>query len=375
MRVLFLTDGFWPRLGGIETQAFHLIQFMQNRGHQFLVLSQRDFPSWKEKELYEDISIQRLDFNSLILQRGPKAIRQLKESFDALFEQFRPDLIHLNVSIGGCALAYLLFLKHRFLPVVMTAHAPYVNQNAISPLIEQIIASVDRIGCVSNWVLQKMNCYFPQAKHKLKLIYNGLPMPIAPISPLPFSPPILLLFGRLVREKGFEFAISAFSLLKKKGSAAQLIIAGGGPLRTCLEEKVKELGLESCVTFTGVLSQEELLAIFNRATILVVPSLMESFGLVILEAMQMQRPVIGSRVEGIPEVILDGETGLLVPPQNPLALCEAIETLLEQPDKTIRLGKNGYKRALQFSIEQNGKQFEELYQELVVSNVGQDANF
>jgi glycogen(starch) synthase len=142
-------------------------------------------------------------------------------------------------------------------------------------------------------------------------------------------------------------------------------VAGDGPERMKLEKLTNELGLNNSVTFKGNLKEEEIYPLFNEATVVIVPSLIESFGLVILEAMQMSRPVIASRVEGIPEVVSEGETGLLVPMQNPVAFYEAIQQLLKDPEEAIRLGKMGRQKAIDhFTLTPYLTQYEALYREL-----------
>ena len=103
------------------------------------------------------------------------------------------------------------------------------------------------------------------------------------------------------------------------------------------------------------------MATLNRATVVIVPSILESFGLVILESMQMGRPVIASRTQGIPEVVEEGVTGLLVLLEDSVALSEAMETLLEQPELAIKMGAEGRKRAQKFSLEENLDQYEQLF--------------
>lgn len=369
MRILFWADGFWPRLGGIETQSLHLIEEMQKRGHLYQVLAQKDAPHWKEEEIYKGIPISRFDFNGILKDKNLKSMNAIKEHLKKVMVEFQPDLIHLDACLGGSAFAFLLCMKEFHRPIAMTAHAPYLYQGQLSPLFEKVCFFVDQIACVSNWVLNEMRCHLPTLNSKLRCICNGLSIPEAKPQRLSFFPPLLLCFGRLSKEKGFDKAIIAFSLLKKRGSLAHLVIAGGGPERPFLENLVQELGLTLSVTFTGVLSQEEVLSWFNRATLVIVPSLSESFGLVILEAMQLERPVIAFRIQGIPEVIAEGETGLLVDPEDPLALCCAIETLLLNPEKAIKMGIEGRKRALEkFTIQQNAARYEALYFELIQSS-------
>ena len=364
MKILFWTDGFLPRIGGIETQGLQFIEGMQKRGHQYIVFAQRDHPNWREEETYNGISIKRFDFNAIIEKRELKTIRAIQTTLEWIMKEFQPDIIHLNACVGGSAFVFLLFIQMFHVPIVLTAHAPYLHEGKLPLIIEKIASSVAQICCVSNWVFNEMEKLLPTLKAKLKTIYNGLPMPETAPAPLPFSPPTLLLFGRLSWEKGFDTAIEAFSLLKKSGSNAQLIVAGGGPERPALERLVDELNLRGSVKFTGVLPQEDVYPTFNQATLVIVPSILESFGLIILESMQMQRPVIASAVQGVPEVISDGQTGLLVPAKDPIALYQTIQTLLAQPEKAIEMGIQGRKRAMQFTIDQNVVQYEDLYKTL-----------
>ena len=366
MKILFWTDGFWPRIGGVETMGLQLIEGMRGRGHQYRVVAQKDHPSWKDEELYRDTPIRRFDFNAIIAKRDLRIIASIREHLEWIMNEFQPDLVHLNASVGGSALAFLLFVQTFRVPIVQTVHAPYLHEGTFPPIAAKIASFADQICCVSNWVLEEMQEYLPAYREKLRLIYNGLPMPAIAPAPLSFSPPTLLLFGRLSWEKGFDVAIRAFSLLKKSGSNAQLVVAGGGPERAALETLARELELGNAVKFTGVLTQEELLATFNQATLVIVPSLIESFGLVILESMQLQRPVIASRVEGVPEVISDGETGILVPMRDPVALCQAMQMLLQQPEKAVRMGIEGRKRAMLFTIQQHVTQYQGVYESAVL---------
>lgn len=362
MKILFLTDGFWPRIGGIETQGLQFIEGMQAKGHEYVVFSQKDHPSWKEEENYKGISIKRFDFNAIIAKRGLNVLQSVQKAMEWVREKFQPDLVHLNDCLGGSAFVSSLFAKSFRVPIVLTIHGPYLHEDTLPQTVKQIASCADRIVCVSNWVKREVEKRFPEFKDRLKLIYNGLSLPDIAPAPLPFSPPTVLLLGRLAPEKGFDTAVEAFILLKKRGSDAQMIIAGGGRERPALERLAGNLG---SVRFTGILPQEQLFPTFNQATLVVVPSLLESFGLVILESMQMGRPVIASAVQGVPEVISDGETGLLVPVRNPLALCEAIQKLLAQPEMAIQMGLKGYERARRFTIGQNVIQYENVYGELI----------
>jgi len=365
MKILFWTDGFWPRRGGIETQSLQFIEHMQKRGHEYQVFAQKDSAELKDREELKGITIKRFSFNEVISKKEIKLLHSIQSELQATLREFQPDIIHLNANVGGSAFVFLLFIKMFDIPIVSTIYAPYSYKNKIPPIIEKLAHAVNVMCCISKWVLSEMKTKLPQIKSKLQLIYCGLPAPEDLPSPLSFSPPILLLLGRLSVEKGFATAIEAFSLLKKEGSQAKLVIAGDGPERMKLEKLTNELGLNNSVTFKGNLKEEEIYPLFNEATVVIVPSLIESFGLVILEAMQMSRPVIASRVEGIPEVVSEGETGLLVPMQNPVAFYEAIQQLLKDPEEAIRLGKMGRQKAIDhFTLTPYLTQYEALYREL-----------
>ncbi len=257
-------------------------------------------------------------------------------------------------------------LKSAFqVPIVLTVHAPFFYEATESPLISQVISSAHAVACVSNWVLQELEKQVPAAKSKCKLIYNGLSLPaLAPSLPK-FTPPIFLLLGRFTSEKGFATAIDAFALLKKRGSSARLWIAGAGEDLPSLERLASTLELGEEARFIGEVKREDVPALISQVTCVLVPSYFETFGLVILEAMQMQRSVIASRVGGIPEVLLDQETGLLVPPQDPTALAYAMEKLLAQPEEMIQMGIKGRKRAMEnFTLDKNGSEYETIYKEL-----------
>jgi glycosyltransferase involved in cell wall biosynthesis len=358
MRILFWTDGFIPRIGGIETQGLQFIQALQERGHQCLVLTHQDKPGWKEDEIHEGIQIKRFCFNKMILDKDLKKFRRIQDYLEWVLENFRPEIIHLNTVVGGSLFAFLLFKERFQIPAVLTVHAPL---SEINPVVRQTFSSIDRACCVSNWVLTEMKKHLPEGK--FQVIYNGLKWPKITPQPLPFEPSTLLVLGRLSLEKGYDTAIKAFSLLKKRG---RLLIAGEGFERPALEKLVCELNLSESVQFIGQIELERAPSLINESTLVLIPSHSESFGLVALEAMQMGRPVIASNVGGLLEILQEGKTALFVPPQDPVALSLAIESLLENPQKARELGMNGRKWAEKnFTLLQNVTQYETLYQELL----------
>ena len=361
MKILFWTDGFWPRIGGTETQTLQLIKTLQKRGHEIRVLAQKK-ETLKEEEAYRGIEIKRFCFETILSQKNPQKLLPVEAYFQTTLKEFKPNIIHLHMPLGWSAFAFLLFKNKLPIPSLLTLHSSLFEEGKGVPLIEKFTSAVDRICPVSQSIHDEMETLLPRCCPKLRLNLNGLSPPEILSLPLPFSPATLLLFGRLRQEKGFDTAIRAFALLKNRG---ELLIAGEGPELSSLKQIATELGVIDSVRFMGNIEREQIPSLINKATIVLVPSYFEAFGLVALEAMQMKRPVIASRVGGLQEIIIHDETGLLIPPKDPEALSSAIEDLLRTPQKAILMGERGYLRSLDWTVEKTALRYEKIYQELL----------
>jgi glycosyltransferase involved in cell wall biosynthesis len=172
--------------------------------------------------------------------------------------------------------------------------------------------------------------------------------------------PRLLCVGRLIPIKGHLVLLRALAQARSRVPGIVLDIAGRGPLAPALRSYANELGLADAVRFLGFVSPVQ--RAFQDAAIVVVPSLGEGFGMVALEAMERARPVIASAVGGLPEIVADGETGLVVPSGDVDALADAIVTLAGDLEWASAMGRAGRVRALaEFTTEKCVRQIEELY--------------
>jgi glycosyltransferase involved in cell wall biosynthesis len=151
----------------------------------------------------------------------------------------------------------------------------------------------------------------------------------------------LLFVGRLRIRKGVEVLLEALRDLRLRVPSAALRIAGDGEHRGRLERRTAELGLGDAVTFFGTCGAGRVRRLLAGAAALVVPSTYEGMPLVVLEAMEAGVPVVASAVSGIPEVVVDGETGWLVPPEDPEALADALGEVLTDPEEARRRGQAG----------------------------------
>jgi glycosyltransferase involved in cell wall biosynthesis len=162
---------------------------------------------------------------------------------------------------------------------------------------------------------------------------------------------LLLSIGSLNKSKGYDVLLEAISKLRNNYSV-KLALVGDGPERNSLEKLTDELGLKYCVTFLGV--RKDISTLLQSCDIFVHPARWEGFGRVIAEAMAMGRPVIASEVGGIPEIIINGQSGLLVPPNNSYALASAIQRLIDNPLFAESLALKGLNRSRRyFSIERS----------------------
>jgi L-malate glycosyltransferase len=164
--------------------------------------------------------------------------------------------------------------------------------------------------------------------------------------------------------KGQRYLIEAMPLILKSISNAQLLLVGDGPLRANFEALAESLGVRSHIHFLGV--RRDINALLNAMDIYCLPSLTEGFSNSLLEAMACQKPCVATEVGGNPEIVKNGETGFLVPPQNSRALAESILDLAQQPFMRSKMGEAGFDRVQQqFSIRKMVLEYEQFYKHIV----------
>jgi len=170
---------------------------------------------------------------------------------------------------------------------------------------------------------------------------------------------VCLMIARLHEEKGFKVLFDAIPNVVSQVGNLVVLVAGEGPHRATLEAEAKQRGLEEVVRFLG--QRNDIPELISLASVVVLPSLAESFGFVLLEAMSLDRPVVASTTGGIPEVVSDGETGLLVPPGDALSLADAMCRVLLKPDLAADFAAKGKQRAQLFTFDRMIRGYERLY--------------
>lgn len=212
---------------------------------------------------------------------------------------------------------------------------------------------------------------------KVVTIYNGLELAEFAQAPpeacqaarqmLGIADDVLLLgsVGRMHRQKGFTYLLAALPAIKAQFPQVKLLLVGDGELRSALEAQTAQLNLQDSVIFTG--TRTDVPTLLKALDLFVLPSLWEGLPNVILEAMAIGLPVVATAVGGTPELVVDGSTGCLAPPNNPAALAKAIGDLLANPTHRQQMGRAGRARVeQQFTIQRMVQATEDLYARLLV---------
>ncbi len=365
MRILFWSETFWPRVGGVENLAARLLPALRARGHEFVVVTWEN-TKIPDEILYLGIPVYRFPFFSGGQQDGLSPMIEYRRQVTKLKRDFAPELVHIN-SYGPSVLFHLNTTSVHHAPALVTLHQMLPDDPVgHDTLLGDLLRNADWVTACSTAVLVHTRQLVSEIIPRSSLICNALEVPTFHPQPLSFDPPRLLFLGRLVAEKGSDLALTAFAAIFDRFPTARLVIAGDGPERGKLERQTIELGLISSVEFVGSVPPEKVPHLINEATLVVIPSRLEGFGLVALEAALMARPVVATRVGGLPEVVVHERTGFLIESENSAALAQAITGLLEQPERARQMGQAARRRAKEvFSWERYVNAYDALYQQLI----------
>ena len=366
MRVQYWADGFWPYIGGIEVRSSKLLRALRKRGHEFQVITSHLGIDLPDEDLFGDIPVHRFAFWHALQPGDMEQLMRVRNRIVALKRTFEPDLVHID-SVGPSVFFHLSTLQVQSAPLLVTIQHGLLPVQDLSrdSVVWKILEAADWITFCSQAARTEMRRRVAGISSPMSVIYNGTE--VSPTSPaaLSFDSPNLVCLGRLVECKGFDLALRAFAQLVDSFPDATLTVGGDGPAREELEAQAIELGIAESVRFTGWIPPDQVPSLINEATVVLVPSRFEAFGLVAAEAALMSRPVVATRVGGLPEVVVDGQTGLLVEPEDAAAFATKIASLLSQPDEARRMGQAARRRALSmFNWEDHINAYDTLYHKL-----------
>jgi glycogen(starch) synthase len=373
MNVAIFASAFYPSLGGVEELVRQLAHEYKRQGMHAIVLVNRWPRSLPEEEVIEGIPVYRLamrmpEYNLRVKFNYAVGYPLVRSRMLAILRRHQIGMVHVQcVSANGHYGA--IAARALGLPLVVTsqgertmdAERVYEKSPFINRVMRGLLARADQVTACSRDTLEDLERYSGiQLGARGSVIYNGIRIDdFAGAEPFAHPRPYILGIGRHVRQKGFDLLIEAFAASGIK--THDLILAGDGAEHAHLRELARNLLGEGTVHFIGRADRRTAVSLFTGCSFFVLPSRQEPLGIVNLEAMAAGRAVIASRTGGVPEIVSDGETGLLTTPSDVHALATALQKLAGDPALRDRLGRAGRERVNQFTWESVAAAYRQVY--------------
>jgi len=267
----------------------------------------------------------------------------------ALARQAQADgVTHLHAHFAtSAATVARMAARLMHVPYSLTAHAKDIFHTSVDldDLRRKLRDAVATLT-VSDFNVDHLRGLAPAAADRVHCVRNGLDLSSFPYEAPDGRSPVVAAVGRLVEKKGFGELVDACAVLAQRGCRFRCEIAGSGELEDELRARIERLGVSDRVRLLGPRTQDEIRALMRRAAVVAAPCVVAADGnrdglpTVLLEAMALGTPCVSTPVTGIPELVRDGETGLIAPERDPEALATAIERLLEDVPLRVRLAEN-----------------------------------
>lgn len=376
MHVVQVTQRFPPALGGVESHVYHLATGLTQSGigtEIFTTDLERDVPFKRlnGRDMQFPFPVRR--FHATKYADVPHGLGILAPTMAMALLENPFDLIHAHAFGYFPMFAGGLAEMMRGVPLVVTPHSDVGDTSIAKRLLNWAVPPVtlrraQRVIAVTSGEAVRLR-QLGVAPERIRMIPNGVDLREFSPSRAPHSPrdqTSILFVGRCYpRQKGLEHLIRSLALLREPRNISLRIVGEDWGGVTQLRMLSKSLGVEQQVQFAGRESRGELIRSYLSADVFVLPSLFEPFGIVLLEAMAAGLPVVASRVGGIPEIVEDGATGILVQPGDATALSLALETLISDPPLRQRMGQAGRRRAEKYSWEIIIPRIREVYEEAI----------
>lgn len=235
--------------------------------------------------------------------------------------------------------------------------------------LKLLFRASDRIVAPSRSYQEEVVSVFPALQEKAMHIHNGLDLAELMGSSRETGRRergrYVLCIAAHNEKKGIDVLLHAAKRLQEADAAVKIVLVGDGPLRRRLEDLAVSLGVHEQVDFLGSQGRAQVAALLHGCEVFVLPSRHEPFGIVLIEALASQKPVVATRVGGIQEIIENGKNGILVPPDNADALADALLAVLQDPALQRALGSQGYRTVHErFRFESNGAAYIAVFRQL-----------
>lgn len=383
MHICIVSDLFDSSYGGVPVVVRRFIEAFTERGHKITIVTSKG-KSREAVEKRENLTVYR--FPSLTL---PKSEGEYALSFPSfhrirrIYEREGIDVLHCHIP-SLLSLACVLEARKKGVPSIATNHLLsetfsrnlFFDSTKFNNFFYKIVNSfynlVDLVLCPSIYGLKTLRKY--GLKPRALVLSNGIELS-------KFNPNLdheqfdrefglneenkkVLYVGRLMEEKGLDVLLRAYSIVEAKMPDTNLIIVGKGHMRASLEDQASKLGLES-VIFTGFVSDSLLKQAYASSDLFVLPSYAEIQPLVLLEALAMGLPAIGTNVGGVPEMIIEGQNGYVLEPGDHEGLAERTIRILNDDKLREEFSRNSLRMARSHDIDKSADKLERLYSKLV----------
>lgn len=349
-------------LGGAENLLLSYVKRLDRNKYSFYVCCLREKPDDLILDIsdYAEVTNLRINnkFNPIVIFHLIKLIRQIQ-----------PDLIHTHLFQARfyTTIAHLIYRRgilftHKHNNVNPIKHNIFIFLEMLSILFNK------KVIAISQSVKKSLIKYEFVPEKKIYVIPNGIDYQkfSKSVKFEDYSKEKGIVIGTVCRlewQKGIIYLLFAMKIILAKFPDTRLEIVGDGSLLGELKDFSRKLGISNSVNFFGKFA--DVIPFYKRMSVFVLPSLYEGFGIVLLEAMAAGVPVVATNVDGIKEVVINGESGILVPPKNPEAIASAVIKIIENPQLAGDLVEQGLKRSRLFDIQEHVMKIDNFYTNLL----------
>jgi len=349
MRIVMFSNSFPPGIGGIQAHVSNLAQALTRQGHHVRIVTVRRNKTERVRDTFAGLEVTRVPQLNLPKTLTTQYLATSTALLIAMRARGQADVVHYHTFWPD---AFTAFVVNRFVPTVYTAHesrflimAEKANYRhrlrlALRPFEEVIAPSTELLDVARQLgVSSDRSVFIPNAVDSHEFSPDVSRGVVRSQYGIPIDDKLIVCPRRLVPKNGVDFLIESLPMLRRSLHSFCLLIVGDGPERKKLENRVGELGLRDSVIFTGSKDNADLPYVYADADVVAIPSLKEATSIAALEAMASACAIVATDVGGLPEIIEDGVTGLLVPPRDPEALSLAISRLIRSSDLRRELGR------------------------------------
>lgn len=368
MKIVQTPVRFYPFIGGVENYVYYLSKELVRRGHQIEVICANE-PQSINIDNIEGIKVKRLSY------LGRIANTNITPQLPLILSQEDYDIIHTHIPTPWSADWSAVLSKIKNKPLVITYHNDIIGEGIVdyiarfynSTFLKLLLKRADKIIITQPSYLKSSN-YLRDYQDKIEVIPNGVD--VDKFQPRKtFNDDYTIFFLSLLDEfhryKGLDYLLKSLQIVKKEIPNFKLVVGGKGVLVDYYKKMAASMGLVDNVEFTGFISDDEIVGYYNQANVFVLPStssLQEGFGIVALEALACQIPVITTDIVGVAEDLVAVNGGLVVPPKDVVKLAEAIIIIFKDRELQKEMGKRGRKLVMEkYTWKSVASKMEKLY--------------